>query len=169
MSYEGDRGGRFGEDASEHGRVTFAAVEQRLVEAMIVCWRHGDREASWLHLKSGWPEVLREIAAGDWGGAGIDGHSAAPIRPASLTRIEVAEMEEAFGWLDAVSPEDRRIVGMALAQLASGKREVSWLKIMQRLGLAHGSEGLRKRYGRALTAICHALTRRNPSGSVSTG
>jgi len=138
-----------------------------LVEAMIVCWRHGDREASWLHLKSGWPEVLREIAAGDWGGAGVDGHSAAPIRPASLTRVEVAEMEEAFGWLDAVSPDDRRIVGMALAQLASGKREVSWRGVMEKLGMERGSDGLRMRYGRAITAICRALTEASPGAGVS--
>ena len=142
---------------------TFDMVQERLVEAMIICWRNPDRERGWQRLRSTWPDVLREEAAGDYDARG--GHhtsSDVAIRPASLTRLEVAEMEEAFGWMDAVPPLDRKLVGLAIAALASGRREVSWRHLLRPMGLQRGSDGLRMRYGRAIARIAGALNGGNP-------
>lgn len=141
------------------GSLSFCDVEDRLVEAMLTCWRYPDRERGWQRIRSAWPEISRDVWAGDYDARGGEGSSSdVAIRPASLTRIEVAEMEEAFGWLDAISPDDRKLVGLAISQLARGKREVSWIDMLDRIGLDRGADGLRMRYGRALNAICMALS-----------
>ena len=153
---------------STGGATTFTDVEDRLVEAMLTCWRYPDRERGWQRLRSAWPEITRDAFAGDYDARGGDGASAT-LRAASQTRREIAEMDEAFSWLDAIVPDDRKLVGLVIVQLARGQREVSWLKLLGRMGLERGADGLRKRYGRAITSICAAQTRRNPSSSASSG
>lgn len=124
---------------------------------MLTCWRHPDRERGWQRLRSAWPDVVAE--PGDYDARGADG--VAPVlKPASLTRLEVAEMEEAFGWLDRVKPVDRKLVGLAVAQLARGHQVVQWRRLLAPMGVRHGADGLRKRYGRALTGICARLNAR---------
>lgn len=155
-------GGRVEGEGSGAGSMTFTDVEDRLVEAMLTCWRHADRERGWQQLRSAWPDISRDVLAGDYDArGGLDAGDQPTLKPASLTRREVAEMEEAFGWLDAVDPADRKVIGLAVAQLASGKREISWTRMMPRLGLERGADGLRMRYGRAIAAICERETRRN--------
>lgn len=149
---------------------TFDAVQERLVEAMIICWRNPDRERGWQQLRSGWPEILRELSAGDYDARGGDmASSDVAIRPASLTRAEVAEMDEAFGWLDAVPARDRRVVGLAIVELARGHREVSWQRMLRRMGLQRGADGLRMRYGRAIAGIAARLNGGNARASASRG
>ncbi len=161
--------GTFGRDALPDGFATFDDVEERLVEAMITCWRTPDRERGWLRVKSNWPEALRELSAGDYDARGGDGTSSdVELRSASQTRAEVEEMEEAFGWLKAVSEEDRRLVALVVTQLARGRREISWLRLLKRMGQEHGADGLRKRYGRAIAAIAALRNGGNPRESVST-
>lgn len=141
---------------------TFDMVQDRLVEAMITCWRHADRERGWQRLRSAWPEVTRERAAGDYDARGADGSSSdVALRPASLTRREIGEMEEAFGWAGALDPVDRRIVALAVAQLARGQRQVRWSRMLGDLGMTRGSDGLRVRYGRALASIAAMLNQPN--------
>lgn len=147
---------------------TFDMVQERLVEAIIICWRNPDRERGWQRLRSAWPDVLREVSAGDYDArCGDLSSSDVSIRPASLTRAEVAEMDEAFGWLDAVPAKDRKLVGLAIVQLARGQREVSWLRMLRPMGLARGSDGLRMRYGRAIAGIAGRLNGGNPRASAS--
>lgn len=151
------------------GFATFGDVEDRLVEAMITCWRTPDRERGWLQVKSNWPEALREMAVGDYDARGGDGVSSdVALRPASQTRAEVAEMEEAFGWLSSVPPEDRRLVAVVITQLARGKREVPWLKLVRSMGQGHGADGLRMRYGRAIAMMAAARNGGNPREVLST-
>ena len=154
---------------SREGRaLSFYDVQDRLVEAMLTCWRYPDRERGWQTLRSAWPEISRDVWAGDYDARGGDGTSAdVVLRPASQTRAEVAEMEEAFGWLDAVAPVDRKLIGFAIRDLARGKREVSWLGLLPRMGLDRGAEGLRKRYARAIHSIAARQSRGNPSADVS--
>jgi len=150
------------------GSMSFDDVQDRLVEALLTCWRYPDRERGWQTLRSAWPEISRDVWAGDYDARGGDGTSAdVALRPASQTRAEVAEMEEAFGWLDAVAPEDRKLIGLALVQLARGKREVSSADLMRKLGIERGADGLRMRYSRAISAIAQAPSRGNPSRDVS--
>ncbi|WP_244489527.1 hypothetical protein [Sphingomonas yabuuchiae] len=150
--------------------MNFAMVEDRLVEALLTCWRTPDREQGWQQLRSAWPEITRDPLSGDYDARGGDGSSSdVPLRLASQTREEVAEMEEAFGWLSVLDADDRKLVGLAVAQLAAGKREISWVKMLRRMGLDHGADGLRMRYGRALAAIIAAQNRRKAGVSVSSG
>jgi hypothetical protein len=149
------------------GALTFCDVEDRLVEAMLTCWRYPDRERGWQRIRSAWPEISR-TDPGDHDARGGDGTSSdVALRPASLTRAEIAEMEEAFGWLGAISPDDRKIVGLAIVQLARGRREVSWIDMLDRVGLDRGADGLRMRYGRTLNAICIAVNGGNAGRHVS--
>lgn len=148
---------------------TFEAVQDRLVEAMITCWRNPDRERGWQRVRSTWPEITREQAAGDYDARGGDlSSSDVEIRPAALTRRDVAEMDEAFGWVDAIAPDDRKVVGLVVVQLARGAREVPWTYLLKQMGLKHGVHGLRKRYGRAIADIAARLNGGNPPPSVST-
>ncbi|APR54838.1 hypothetical protein CA223_06765 [Sphingomonas koreensis] len=148
---------------------TFEAVQDRLVEAMLTCWRHPDRERGWQRVRSTWPEITRELGAGDYDARGGESTSSdVAIRPASLTRRDVREMEEAFGWMGAIAPDDRKIVGLAITQLARGRREVAWRVVLRSMGLRHGSDGMRMRYGRAIAAVADRLNGGNPRASVST-
>lgn len=146
-------------------------VQERLIEAMIICWRNPDRERGWQTLRSAWPAVLRELSAGDYDARGGDlSSSEVALRPASVTRAEQDEMEEAFGWLDHVAPEERKVIGLAVIKLASGKhRSVPWGDLLRPMGLARGSDGLRMRYGRAITSIACRLNGGNPQGTASRG
>lgn len=147
--------------------LAFDDVQDRLVEAMLTCWRHPDRERGWLRVKAMWPDVMAE--AGDYDGRGADGTSSdVAIRPASLTRRDVAEMEEAFGWVEAVAPDDRKLVGLAISMLARGRREVSWSRLLRPMGLRRGAGGLRMRYGRAMALVAARANGGNPLGIAST-
>lgn len=146
----------------------FEDVEDRLVEALRTCWRHADRERGWQQLRSAWPEISRDVLAGDYDARGGDGTSSdVVIRPAAMTRQDVAEMEEAFGWLDGIDTADRKLVGLAINQLARGKREVAWVKLLPMMDLKRGADGLRMRYGRTITAICNRVNGGNAGADVS--
>jgi hypothetical protein len=162
MNYGADLGGRDEGDASGIGRdgrlLSFADIEERLVEAMLVCWRNPDRERGWQTLRSAWPEVLREASAGDYDARGGDlSSSDVSIRPASLTRAEVGAMEEAFGWLDMVDPVDRKLIGLVITARARGAAQTPWHRLLKPMGLKRGADGLRKRYERAIGAVCRAV------------
>lgn len=155
------------EDGRIEGILTFDEVEGRLIEAVRVAWRQPDREAGWLHVKSAWPDIVREHCLGDYDARGYLGNSSdVPLRPASLTRAEVLAMEEAFGWLVGVDldAEDRRIIGMALGALAAGRKRVPWAQLLARLGRKRGRDGIRKRYTRGLAKICNAANARKSEG-----
>ncbi len=149
---------------------SFTDVEDRLVEALLTCWRQPDRERGWQSARASdgpWHLVMAE--PGDYDARGGDGTSSdVAIRPASLTRREIAEMEEAFGWVGMLPADDRKVLALAIAELARGRREVSWLRMLAPLGLTRGAEGLRKRYTRSINAICIAKNGGNPSRTVST-
>jgi hypothetical protein len=146
--------------------MSFDDVQDRLVEAMLTCWRYPDRERGWQALRCAWPEMTREALDAD---QDADTSADAALRSASQTRVEIAEMEEAFGWLDAVAPDDRKLIGLAIRELARGKREVPWRSLMPKLGVRMGVTGVQMRYSRAITSICNAVNRTNPSPDVSRG
>lgn len=139
------------------GLWTFAAVEERLVEAM-ACWRRaGDRERGWLHVKAWWPE----------GRPVVDPHvdyadgEAAP-RALPLSRAEYARMMEASEWV-AMMPagHDGRtveIVRHALWAKSFGGAP-DWGAMKHRLGIRFGKDGLRRRYERAVGHVAAALNK----------
>lgn len=137
--------------------LSFDQVEERLVEAIRVTWRAPDRERAWLKVRAYWPDIHRHTAFGDYGDT-VDGVSSnAQLRTAALTRAEVADAEEALGWLDAVPVEDRKLIGLAIVALAGGARQVPWSRLLRPMGKARGVDGLRRRYERALGAVCRRV------------
>lgn len=138
---------------------TFDAVEQRLVDAMRAWWRSPDPEARFSlagRISSAWRLYCPDRADLAAWGALIDVEASEP-RPLPLSRADMQRMVEASEWLAHVPEADRRLVVLALAKLAAGHKRVPWLKLKRRLGVEHGADGLRMRYSRALTAVCHAL------------
>jgi hypothetical protein len=136
--------------------LSFGDVEERLVEAMLVCWRNPDRERGWMRIRSAWPDVAAE--PGDYDARGGDlAMPDAEIRPASLTRREVAEMEEAFGWVEVLKPIDRKLIGLVITALARGAKQVPWMQLRGPMGVTRGAEGLRKRYERAMGEVCRRV------------
>ncbi len=146
------------EEGKGSGLLSFAEVEERLVEAIRVTWRAPDRERAWLTVRAYWPDIHRHTALGDYDERGGDGVSSdVKLRPAALTRAEVADAEEALGWLDAVPVEDRKLIGLAIVALAGGARQVPWSRLLRPMGKARGVDGLRRRYERALGAVCRRV------------
>lgn len=147
---------------------TFVDVQDRLVEALLTCWRLPDRERRWSRGASDgpWHLVMDEAEYDGGRDAGVARVEAA-MRPASLTRREVDEMEEAFGWVDALEPGERRLVAAAITDLARGRREIGWARVAKRFGLSRGADGLRMRYGRSISRIAARLNGGNPRANVS--
>ncbi len=160
---------------TDGGLLSFDEVEARLVEAVRVAWRMPDREAGWQRVKSAWPDILREAAAGDYDArGGALSSSDVPLRTSAATRGEVAAMEEAFGWLKVVADDDRRLVALAIGRLARGDSQVPWLALRRPMGLTLGAGGLRKRYSRAIGRVCQCanlglLRREGGQAGISTG
>lgn len=136
---------------------TFEAVEDRLVAAMDVLLRGQDREQAWLRTAT--MSLWRQIKSDD-SEAAVDDR---PIVTCKHTRAQVAAADEALGWIVAAVPsgDTRRVVGVVLVQLVrnDGQR-VEWPKVWRRMGGRDGgwtTDGLRMRYGRAITSICVML------------
>lgn len=128
---------------------TFDAVQERLVEA-VELWRRmpGDRPSA--AAKDG-PWHLIQAEWGDYADA-----DAAPRR-LPLSRAEYAAMMEASEWLGWVGERDRRLVVLAVSELARGAAQVPWMRLKARMGVRFGADGLRMRYSRAITAIAVRL------------
>ena len=132
----------------DDGLLTLDDVEARLVDAICYLWRMPDRERAWLRLRAHWPDVLRHTWFGDYG----DTDSDAPAPRVPETRAQDAATEQALGWLDVVDPADRKLIGLVLRRKAAD-RPVRWIDLLGPMGVAHGADGLRKRYGRAMAVV----------------
>lgn len=141
-------------------------VEERLIEAAAVWRRSKDREAHWQRLRACWPDVRHEYDYWfDYRAEGKDGAPAEqradlkalrlPVIPPS--RAEMARRDAASGWIEQHVPErDRRLVWLALVDKAAGRRP-DWARILRKMGLARGKDGLRMRYARAMAGTARAL------------
>lgn len=140
---------------------SFEAVEARLVET-VELWRRMPGGGPSPVAKDG-PWHLIRAEWGDYADA-----DAAPRR-LPLTRAEHAAMIEASGWLAFAPERDRRLVVLAVTELARGRGQVPWLELRAKMGVRFGADGLRMRYSRAITAIARALNRRNASETAVKG
>ena len=128
---------------------TFAQVEERLVEAMEFARRIEPRR--WAFASDGpWHLIVRDWW--DWAA-----HEEKPVPRVPLSREQLARMEEAQGWLVHAPERDRKLVVLAVTALAAGRKVVPWRALLRPMGLQRGADGLRKRYGRAISAICERL------------
>jgi hypothetical protein len=128
-----------------------------LVQALLVMQRMSDREAGWLRVKACWPDIVRSYEAGDYDARGYLGNSSdIPLRPLPAARREIADMEEAFAWVLAAKPDDRRLIALAIGALARGDKRVPWMRLRKPMGVKLGAHGLRKRYERAMHLVVKA-------------
>lgn len=164
-----DGGGSFHDPSTmvpalERAFLNFNMVEERLVEAMGVLLRSADREWGWLNpgTLAMWRQVKPDVVDP------VDGDK--PMMTCALTRAEVARADEAMAWIVASVEAGiaRRIVGIALMQLALGDRaRIEWPAVLRRLGRdgkGWTTDRLRMRYGRAISAIANAQNARTLAG-----
>jgi len=143
--------------------LSFAEVEERLIEAMQTCWRQPDRERGWHRLRAMWPDFRRHTWFGDYGDTG-DGVSTPTLRPASSTRAELAAMDEAFGWVEAATADERKVIAMAISARASGNARVSWLALVSEgarpdPALSGSADKLRMQYSRGMRKVVKRANR----------
>lgn len=136
--------------------LSFGDVQDRLVEAVHLLWRI--EGGTWPFAGDGpWHLILpadRAYEAGDIKAGNVP--SRAP-KPGPLTRAEMARLEETGTWLVMIPECDRRLVVLAVRELAKGAACVPWMALRAPMGLALGAGGLRKRYERALGALCRRV------------
>lgn len=132
--------------------VTFRDVETALVEA-VELWRRSPGEGG----RSPWGKDA-PWDLGDQPLYGPDVDKDAPVRPAPLTRAEVGVRDAVSGWLELVQERDRRLVGLAVNQMARlGYRSPAFMELRRAMGVELGADGLRKRYNRAVHVIAQHL------------
>lgn len=143
---------------------TFAAVEERLVEAMAAWRRAPDGDARYAlggRISSVWRHYApsaRDLASWDM----LVEQRAVEPRPLPLSMAEVAAMEEASEWLRFIGEADRRLVVIVLGIMASGEKRVPWSKIKRSMGIPYGADGLRMRYSRAIGRVAASLNAASP-------
>jgi hypothetical protein len=140
--------------------ITFETVQTALVDCLDLWRRTPERDRLGMKASGIWSQMLQRIDAGDHDGRGADMVEPTP-RPLPLSRDEVRQRDAVTEWyLDIPKPEDRRLVAIAVGYLARGYQRVPWLKVKHQMRIKFGADGLRKRYGKAIFAICQAETRR---------
>jgi hypothetical protein len=167
---------------------TFAAVEERLVEAMLL-WKRspggglGPSSGTGYASDAPWQMLTRAVraSAGDVRGMDFARMLLADDeeetrrwqgreRPLPLTRDDVARRDEASEWLRLVAEKDRRLVVLALLSLASGAKRVPWMRLKAAIGVQFGADGLRMRYERALGRVAKGLNaRKSATGACQEG
>lgn len=80
----------------------------------------------------------------------------AAARP-GVSRLQYERMEQALGWCEWLTPEERRLVGAAITSTRGGARDPRWTEIRRHLATERTTDALRKAYGRALSRICGKL------------
>ncbi len=134
---------------------TFETVKDALVEAAELWRRSPGGGTSPFATDGPWQQMTREAWEYDARGGDME---EAPIRPLPLTRAQIARRDRVSEWLGHIeSEEDRRLVVVAVGYLQRGHKRVPWRKIKHRMRIRFGEDGLRKRFERALSAICNAL------------
>lgn len=134
-----------------------------VIEALIEAWDLWDRSPPVGHrpVRAHWPEYRSSNAQGDYDARGGDMIAPEP-RPLPLTRGEVGRRDAISAWLELI-PDDmnRKITCLALAQLARGRNQVDWGRVLKKvrasLGKARGKGALQKRFSRSITTICKVL------------
>jgi hypothetical protein len=176
MTYEHRIGGRVANGASDCGKDgfwTFDAIEERLIEAMRLWWRSPGGGRWPFASDAPWHLMTRRTRVGIGVEGGLKGRELQLHMQAEdaeetkrregsdnagpLTREDVARRDETTEWLAWVPSRDRRLVILALTQLAAGKPKVEWMRMKRLLGVEFGADGLRKRYSRAVNAIAQRL------------
>ena len=131
-------------------------------------WEHGQVEAALVEALQHWHRMPGSggspfaadgpwhLIVPDWNDWGAHDREA-PMPRIPLTRDQVTRMQTVSTWIMFVPERDRRLVVLAIRQLAAGAKRIDWIKIRKPMGVPLGADGLRKRYSRAITSICARL------------
>lgn len=130
----------------------FADVEERLVEAMRLWWHV--EGAGWPFASDGPWHLIATDKTWDWD---LDRRPDVRVPKLPLTREQMMRRDEATGWLRHAPDRDRRLVVLGVTALAAGRKRVPFRALLRPMGLRTGADGLRKRYSRAISAICERL------------
>jgi hypothetical protein len=134
---------------------TFKDVEQGLVDVMEL-WRRTPGAGRGSPFASDGPW---ELADRDLYGPDVD--KDVPLRPAPLSRAEVAERDSVSAWIELVQDRDRRLVSLAIVQMSTRRyKSPAFKELLPEMGLRLGADGLRKRYNRAIYKITAELNLR---------
>lgn len=167
MTYENEAGGRFpgegsggGSLADHRARVwTPEMIERRLIDALWL-WRRSPGGGTSPFAGDGpWEQAFREApgpgSAYSWDVIKEEAEAAAR-RKVPLTRAEVEERDAASAMLLMVGERDRRLVVLAVAQKASGRR-IRWATVRALLGADADRRALGMRYTRALATMAKGM------------
>jgi hypothetical protein len=177
MTYEREQVGRVGDEASELGSTpsaaafwTFAAVEERLVEAMRLWWRSPGGGKWPFAADAPWHLMTRRtrIAAGELKGRELQLHMQAEDADevkrregrdewGPLTRDDVARRDEASEWLTWIDGDARKVLIAALVQLAAGRERIDWHRVKASVGVEIGNKGVYRRFTRSIGRIAKRL------------
>jgi hypothetical protein len=153
MSSDFSNAGRLKAEASKAGSfLTFEDVQEEMIAALQGWRRMPDRERNWLRSRAHWPEILRHTYFGDYS----DEEQPEP-RPLPLTRAQVKRMNEVSEWLRFAPEADRQLVVLALAQLAAGRKRVSWTRVRRKMNAEVGTRALGQRFTRAISSIAKGV------------
>lgn len=86
---------------------------------------------------------------------------ARPLATVPLTAEEVDWMEARIDWLALIDDRDRKLVWLAVMQLASGAANIHWLTIRRALPAEVSRVGLYRRFVRALQRLAADLNARD--------
>ena len=140
---------------------SFDDVQEHLVEAYGFLRRLPDRERGWLKTAtmSLWQQVSATAGMSAIEQAEYRLHRAGdPPRMPGLTCAEVEQMEATLRWLEWVPVEQRKVVHLAVAQLALGRQSrIAWGSLASDPTLPGSADRLRMAYNRSITRICNRL------------
>jgi len=153
---------------------TFAAVEERLIETMLL-WRRSPGSGRWPFAGDApWQLMTRatRIEEGGFKGRELQLRMQAEDveeakanegreRSGPLTREDVARRDETSDWLRHVPEDDRRLVILVLVRRAAGVKRIDWARIKRELSAGIEHKGLYRRYSRAIAGIAAALNSGN--------
>ncbi|MDR7101511.1 hypothetical protein [Croceicoccus sp. BE223] len=154
--------------------VTWQDAEDAMLAAVEYLGAMPDKERGWLRGGQGWPDIVRDVRAGDYGDGQGHGGDAEPRR--QLGRKEMAVLDRMMlgpqAACLAVPEEHRRLVGRVLIAKLDPRGDVfRW----ERIWVAEGgkrcvvtSDALRMRYERAIGKVAVAMERgRDRAGAAA--
>lgn len=180
MLIENDQNGEAGLVCGAEPFWSYQSVQAALVEAVVLTWR-SESSGRWPFASDApWQLMTRAARAQAGEVKGMDLQRLlledderetrqwqGRERKRALTAEEVDWRDAVLAWLPIVPDRDRRIVVLAVRQLAAGRSQVDWLAVKRRIGVDIGRRGVGMRYSRAISAIAKALNAGQIAGSMA--
>lgn len=147
---------------------TAAKVRADLVEAVRLSWRLPSASASPSSFATDgpWNLISRVDRAGSWIEAWrqeqdeVRERRGRGLAPVPLRSDEVDWVYGRLEWITLIGADDRKLVRLAIGQLAETGNRVDWTAIRAQMPREVANKGLYRRFMRALQALAEALNAR---------